>query len=96
MTLHNLSFAGAFVVDSAQVEHPVDNHTEKLGDKIAFHRFGIALYGVDGYKHVAADSTPVGVIDGDDVSVVIVRKKLAVDIEYLLVVTEDVSEGQIV
>ena len=53
---------------------------------------GVAADGVETDDDVAADATGLGIVEGDDVRVVVVPEELAVDAEDVLIVGKEVSD----
>lgn len=90
--LHYFTLAGAFIVDAAKVEDTVNDDTMELALIGSTHQFGIGGYGVERQEYVAADTASACIVEGDDVGVIIVTKKLAVDLENLFISTEDIVD----
>ena len=56
-----------------------------------FELLGIGSYGVEADEEVARYSVPFGIVEGDDVGVIVMLQVLAVHFQYLLVGAEYVS-----
>ena len=95
MALHDLSFAGTFVIDAAEMKQSVDYHAVKLGHVISADSFSIGAHGIERYKHIATHASATGIVEGDYVSVIVMLQVLPVDLYYLVVVTEDVSQRSV-
>ncbi len=89
---HDFAFARAFVVDATEVENAVDDDAVELFFVTGANIFGIGAHGVERDEEVAADAVALGVVEGDDVRVVVVLQELAVDFEDFFVVNEDVGD----
>lgn len=98
---HDFAFAGAFVVDAAEVEDAVDDDAVKLlvvggaetggivrGDEL----LAVRQHGVEADDHVATEDVGMDVVEGDDVRIVVVAKELVVDDKDVLVVAERVAQ----
>lgn len=90
--LHDLSLTGSLVVDAAKVEDAVDDDTVELFVVGTAELVGISKDGVERDEDVAADGLALTVVEGDDVSIVVMPQILVVDFEYLLVVDKHVSD----
>ena len=53
--------------------------------------FSIGTHGIKRYDEVAVDGVVVTIVEGYDVSIVVVLQKLAVDFEYFLIVAEEIA-----
>jgi len=88
---HQFALAGPFVVDAAQVEYAVYDDAVQFVLVVLPELLGIGLDGVKADEEVSADAVALGVVEGDDVGVVVVLQVLAVHLQYALVVAEDVG-----
>ena len=55
--------------------------------------FSVGTDSIEANDDVATDAPGIGVVEGDDVSVVIVAEELAVNAEDMLIINEEVGDG---
>ena len=65
---------------TGEMQHAVDEDAEKLGIKGNANHLGIGAHGFQGNENIAVQGLPCRVIKGDDIRVVVVSEKLAVDL----------------
>lgn len=92
VSLHDLAFSGAFVVDAAEVEDTVNDGTVELLIVGGVESFGISLYRVEADKQVSGDLVATGIVERDDIRIIIMLKVLAVYFQYLFIGAEDVAD----
>ena len=92
MLLHDFALAGCLVVDATQVKHAMNDYASQLVGQWDSERLGVGGDGVERDDHIAADAARGAVVEGNDVGVVVVAEKLAVDADDVLVVAEDVGQ----
>ena len=98
---HDFAFAGAFVVDAAEVEDAVNDDAVELlvvggaeaggivrGDEL----LAVRQHGVEADDHVATEDVGMDVVEGDDVCIVVVAKELHVDLKDALIAAERVAQ----
>ncbi len=90
-SLHDFALTGSLIVDAAEMEYAVDDGAMQLLIVFGGKLLAIAPHGVEADEEVATDDVALGVVEGDDVGVVVVLQELAVDLEDTLVVAEDVA-----
>lgn len=90
-SLHDFALAGSLVVDAAEVEYTVYDDAVQLLIIFGGKLLAVALHRVETDEEVATDDIALGIVEGDDVGVVVVLQELAVDLEDALVVAEDVA-----
>ena len=73
------------------MEYAVYDDTQQLVVVRLAEELGVRAYGVERDDEVAVDDIAVGVVEGDDVGVVVVAEILAVHLENLLVVAEEIA-----
>ena len=71
----------------------MDNDAVKLFLVSSTYVFGVRTYGVEGNEEVAADFISLRLVEGNDVGVIIVLKKLTIDLQDLFIVHKDVGNG---
>lgn len=86
MLLHHLAFARALVVDATKVQNTMNNDAMQLTFEWLFELLGIASHRVEANNDVATDAVACGIIEGDDVGIVIVLKELTIAFEYGFIV----------
>lgn len=92
MGFHYFAFAGAFVVNSAQVQNPVYYNPVQFLIVCSSHLFGIGSYGVYRYEHVAVYGAASAVVERYNVCIIIVLQKLPVYFQNALVVTKNIVQ----
>ena len=75
-----------------KVKHTVNHHTQQLFLISLAEHFGIAAHRVERDKHISGDSAARGVVESDNIGVVIVLQKLAVHFQDFLIVAEDIGK----
>ena len=93
MLLHDLALTRSFVVNAAQVQHAVYDHTTQFVVVLRTALLGVTADSVERNDHVAGDASRGGVVERDDVGIVVVSQELDVGLEDILVVTEQVGES---
>lgn len=93
MLFHYFTLAGSFVIDSAKVEKAVGKDAVKLAYRILVKLLGIRGDGIERDVNIAAHHLALAVIKRDDVRVIIVLEKFAIDGENSLVVGQDVGQS---
>lgn len=93
MALHNLAFAGAFVVDAAKMKQSVDNHAMQLRHIFSPDSLSIAGHSVERNEHIAADAPAMRIIERYDIGKIVMIQKLPVDLDDFPVITENICEG---
>ena len=88
---HDFALARTLVVDAAQVQDAMDDDAVQLGVIRGIELFGIGAHRVEADKQVARNAVSFGIVEGDDVGVIIVLQVLAVHLQYLLIGAEDVG-----
>ena len=88
--LHNLALAFTFIVYSAQMQNTVYNHSVQLLLILHTQLFAVTEHCIEAYKKVARYDILLGVIECNNIGVIIVLKILAINLENFLVVTEDI------
>jgi len=89
--LHKFALARTFVVESAEVEHAVDDDTTELAVVADAERFGISTNRVETDDEVAIEGMARGIAKGDDVRIVIMLEELAIDAQDLLAVDKHIG-----
>ena len=100
-SFHDFAFAGAFVVDAAEVEDAVNDDAVELlvvggaetggvvrGDEL----LAVRQYGVEADEHIAAYHIGAAVVEGDDVREIVMSKELHVDLKDSLIAAERVAK----
>ena len=82
----------AFVFYAAQVEDAVYDDAVQLVFEALSVFLGVAFDGVEADEYVAAYPVAFGVVEGDDVGVVVVLQVLPVDFQDAAVVAKDVAD----
>ena len=90
VALHYLAFAGTFVIYSAQVQNAMYDHSLQLSVVFCSYSFGIGADRVEGYEHISPEHRPKTIVKSDDVCIIIVIQILAVYLQYLFVIAEDI------
>ena len=90
--LHKFTLTRPLVIDSAEVQNAVDDDTVQLLLVGLVEPLGIEAHGVEADEEVARDDSGCTVIKGDDVCVVVVLQKLAVDAQDFLIIHKDVGD----
>lgn len=98
---HDFAFAGAFVVDAAEVEDAVNDDAVELlvvggaeaggivrGDEL----LAVRQHGVEADEHIAAHHIGAAVVEGDDVRKIVMAKELHVDLKDSLIAAERVAK----
>lgn len=91
MALHYLTLTRSFVVDPAQMQNSVDYDAHQFAPIWLTKLIGIGADSIERYDDIAGDCALVGIIESDYVGIVIMIEKLAVDLQYFLVVAEKVA-----
>ena len=81
-----------FIINAAQMEHSMHYHAMELLIIIGVLQGGIAAHCVEADKYIAIDYMAFGVVEGYDVGIVVVGEVLTIDLQYLLVVAEHISQ----
>ena len=82
VSLHDFAFSGAFVVDAAAVEDTVNDGTVEFLIVGGVESFGISLYRVEADKQVSGDLVATGIVERDDIRIIIMLKVLADFFQY--------------
>lgn len=90
--LHQGALPRSLIVDAAQVQHSVHYHAMEFFFVTGVLPYGIAAHGVEAYEDVAIDDVAFGIVEGDNVGIVVVGKVSAVYLENLLVIAELVAQ----
>lgn len=90
MGLHDLTFAGTFVVYAAKMEYAVDDNTQQFSIITCADRHRIGRYSVERYEDITLDELAMSVVESNDIGVIIVIEELSVDIENLVVIAKDI------
>ena len=89
---HDFAFSGSFIVDAAEVEDAVDDGTVEFFVVGGVEGLRIALHRVEADKQVSGYLIATGVVECDDIRIIIVLEVLAVYFQYLLVGAEDIAD----
>ena len=89
---HYLPFARPLIIDAAQVEHSVYYNAVQFLHIGGVLLLAIAGHCVETYIYVAVDGIALGIVEGDNVGIVIVAQVLAVDLQYLGIVAKLVAQ----
>lgn len=95
--LHYLAFAGTLVVDAAKMQDAVDDDAHQFAAVWHSELLSVGGYGIEGDHNVAGDAGCPGIVESDDVGVVVMGDEFAVGLEDILVVHEkvvDVAGGE--
>lgn len=93
MLFHDLALTRSLVVDAAQVQYAVYDHATQLVVISHAALLSVAPDGVERNDHVTGDASRGGVVERDDVGIVVMAQELDVGLEDIGVVTEQVSES---
>ena len=91
LRFHYFSFARSLVVDATKVEDAVDDDAVQFPFIRLVELFGIGSHSVQADKEVARNAVPFGLVEGDDIRVIIMLQVLTVYFQYLLVRAEDIG-----
>lgn len=84
--LHDFPFAGAFVVDAAQMENTMNNNTMQFPIIIVVGKLlGIGTYGIQANEKVTVQTVAFAVVESDDIRIIIMLQILAVHFQNLFV-----------
>ena len=89
--LHDLTLTRAFVVDATEVQDTMDDDAMEFALIGLIELLGIGAHGVEADDDIACNLVAFGIIEGDDVGVIVVPKELAIAVENTLVVDELVA-----
>ena len=89
---HDFPFSGAFIVDAAQVEDAMDDGAVEFFVVGCFKLFRICFYRIQADEKIARYLVATGIIECDDVGVIIVLQVLAVYFQDLVVGTKDIAD----
>lgn len=92
MLFHDLTFAGSFIVDAAQMQYSVDDHTEQFSIIRFSPTLCIGCDGFEGDEHIAVDLATARVIESNNICVIIVGEEFSINIEYFFVVTKNICK----
>ena len=70
----------------------MNNHPIKFILKLSSKLGGIFPYGVHAYKKVSRETVTFAVVESDDVSEIVVLKKLLIDVQNIVVGTENYGD----
>ena len=93
LSLHDFAFTRSLVVNATKVEDAVNNNAMEFFFIGSTDILSVRAYGVERNKQVATDFVALGVVEGDDVRVVIMLKELAVDLQNFFIVNKDIRNG---
>ena len=89
--LHDLTLARALVVDATEVQDAMDDDAMEFALVGLIELLGIGAHGVEADDNIARNLITLGIIEGDDVGVIVVSKELAIAVENTLIVDELVA-----
>ena len=89
--LHDLTLTRALVVDATEMQDAMDDDAMEFALIGLIELLGIGAHGVEADNNIARNLIALGIIEGDDVGVIVVSKELAIAIENTLVVDELVA-----
>ena len=89
---HSCTLPGAFVIQAAEMQDAVNNHTVQLFVIGSSEQVGIGEDSVERDIQVAVQHLPFGIVEGDDVCVIVMAEKFVVHLEYLVVVHEQIAD----
>ena len=93
MFFHDFALSRSLIIDTAQVQHAMDDDAHEFGLIRRTQHLGIAGNRVKRDDHVAGNVARIGVVKRDNVRVIIMPEELAVGGQDILVVTEDVGQA---
>lgn len=92
MLFHHFALTWALVVDATQVQDAMDDDTMEFTIVGLLELLGIGAHRIERNEQIATDFVPFGIVESDDVCVIVMLQILAVDLEDLLIVAEDIRD----
>ena len=92
MPLHNFTFSGSLIVNSAKVEHTMHNHTEQLALITLPCRLRIGAHSVKRDQNITSDSVAMRIVESNHVRIIVMAKKFPVGAKYLFIATETIID----
>jgi hypothetical protein len=89
---HSLLVLGALILEPAEMEDTMDDHTVQFFGVLVAKELGIATHRIKADEHVPRDHIPLTLVEGDDIGIVVMIEKVLIGLQDALITTELVAE----